>query len=129
MEPMDRKSLGDKLREIREGRKLTQADAARLSGVSPRSLQDIEAGKGNPGLSAIETLEDFYKRPVIQLHSGGEAQDWAKVFRALADEGPVRVNAGLFLLTKDRMYTDRLLALGKEFAPIVQSLQKLAKVL
>lgn len=124
---MDRKALGDKLRGFREARELSQVEVARLSGVSSRSLQDIEAGKGNPGLSAIETLEEFYNKPVIQLQGNNEAHDWARVFRALAEEGPVRVNAGLFLLTKSEIYLERLRSLG--FDQVAQSLLKLNKVL
>lgn len=64
---MDRKRLGDKIRELRKSLGLNQGDMEPRAGVSGRSMSDIENGKGNPGIGTIEDLENLFKVPLIQL--------------------------------------------------------------
>lgn len=48
--------LGDKLRQRRELLELLQAQLAVLSGVSTRTIQLVEQGKGNPSLETLIQL-------------------------------------------------------------------------
>lgn len=48
--------LGDRLRERRELLGLLQAQLAALSGISTRTIQLVEQGKGNPSLSTLTSL-------------------------------------------------------------------------
>ena len=50
--------LGGKLRERRELLGLFQSQLAALSGVSTRTIQLVEQGKGNPSLDTLLQLAD-----------------------------------------------------------------------
>ena len=50
--------LGTKLRRRREVLGLLQTQLAALSGVSVRTIQHVEQGKGNPGLDTLLQLAD-----------------------------------------------------------------------
>lgn len=44
------------IRWLRQGLHMTLSEYARLSGVSPRAIHDIENGQGNPTLATLEKL-------------------------------------------------------------------------
>ena len=48
--------IGDKIRELREKRKLTQIELAKLAGISNTYLSDIERGRVNPSLKTLDKL-------------------------------------------------------------------------
>jgi transcriptional regulator with XRE-family HTH domain len=48
--------LPDTLRRMRKAIGLTQTEYARLAGVAPRVLIDLERGVGNPTLKTLEKL-------------------------------------------------------------------------
>ncbi|GAB2848649.1 hypothetical protein GCM10022221_55020 [Actinocorallia aurea] len=48
--------LGDRLREIRVGRNLTQAEVARDAGISQPALSRIELGGGVPTLDMLDRI-------------------------------------------------------------------------
>jgi len=50
--------LGEKLRQRRELLGLLQSQLATLSGVSTRTIQLVEQGKGNPSLETVFQLAD-----------------------------------------------------------------------
>lgn len=50
--------LGEKLRQRRELLGLLQSQLAALSGVSARTIQLVEQGKGNPSLDTLLKLAD-----------------------------------------------------------------------
>lgn len=50
---MDKKELGNSLRERRKFLKITQEDLADISGISERALRSIEKGDKNPGLDSL----------------------------------------------------------------------------
>ena len=50
--------LGEKLRQRRELLGLLQSQLAALSGVSTRTIQLVEQGKGNPSLDTLLQLAD-----------------------------------------------------------------------
>jgi transcriptional regulator with XRE-family HTH domain len=51
-------NLGEKLRQRRELLGLLQSQLAALSGVSTRTIQLVEQGKGNPSLGTLLQLAD-----------------------------------------------------------------------
>ena len=51
-------NLGEKLRQRRELLGLLQSQLAALSGVSTRTIQLVEQGKGNPSLGTLFQLAD-----------------------------------------------------------------------
>ncbi len=50
--------LGDRVRQRRELLGLLQAQLAALSGISTRTIQLVEQGKGNPSLDTLTKLAD-----------------------------------------------------------------------
>jgi transcriptional regulator with XRE-family HTH domain len=50
--------MGEKLRQRRELLSLLQSQLASLSGVSTRTIQLVEQGKGNPSLDTLLQLAD-----------------------------------------------------------------------
>jgi len=48
--------FSDRLKDIREGKNLTQEELANLSGVSARSIQRYESGASRPRVEAAEKL-------------------------------------------------------------------------
>ena len=51
-----RLSLGEATRRMRKIVGMTQTEYARLIGIAPRVLMDIERGHGNPRLDTLEKL-------------------------------------------------------------------------
>lgn len=49
-------SIGDVIRQMRLITKRSQSEYARLCGVAPRVLAEIESGNGNPRLSTLQAL-------------------------------------------------------------------------
>jgi DNA-binding XRE family transcriptional regulator len=49
-------ALGDKLREIRIGRNLTQAEVAKKAGITQPALSRIELGGGVPTLEMLDRI-------------------------------------------------------------------------
>lgn len=49
-------SIGDVIRHMRLITKKSQSEYAKLCGVAPRALADIESGAGNPRLSTLQAL-------------------------------------------------------------------------
>jgi y4mF family transcriptional regulator len=55
---MDIKEIGNTVRERRMFLKITQEDLADISGISERTLRDIEKGLANPELESLMKLCD-----------------------------------------------------------------------
>lgn len=60
-------ALGAKLRHIRTDLYMTIDALSKTSGVSVRTIIDIEQGRANPRLSAIEALAAALDVPVVDL--------------------------------------------------------------
>lgn len=68
-----RLSLGEATRRMRKIVRMTQPEYARLIGIAPRVLMDIERGHGNPRLTTLEKLaKPFGLRVgfVVEGHTG-----------------------------------------------------------
>ena len=66
---------GERIRELRKGRGLTQRELARRAGVSPQYLCDVEAGRVNPSLAVLEKIAFGLGVPTAALFSGRDARD------------------------------------------------------
>lgn len=53
-------NIGKKLKNLRKGRKLTQADAAEQMGVSRCTVSNYECGRRSPHLSELKRIAEFY---------------------------------------------------------------------
>lgn len=55
---MDKKALGNSIRERRKFLKITQEDLADISGISERTLRSIEKGEANPEFNSLLKICD-----------------------------------------------------------------------
>ena len=67
-----RLSLGETTRRMRKIVGMTQPEYARLIGIAPRVLMDIERGHGNPRLNTLEKLAKPFGLRVCFV-AGGES--------------------------------------------------------
>ena len=59
--------FSDRLKELREKNDMTQEQLAKVSGVSPRTIQRYECGTSRPRLDAAEKLAKALKRNSSQM--------------------------------------------------------------
>lgn len=83
---MDRIALGIKIKAARKAKGLSQKELERLSGVSERTIQEMEAGDGNPGLSNLESIEQTLKTDIIGLAVNAIIRPSAKDLKILIEE-------------------------------------------
>lgn len=55
------KFLGHQLRELRKSNKITQEALASACDISPRTISEIESGKGNPAYDIMVALIRFFR--------------------------------------------------------------------
>ncbi len=67
---MDRIIIGDRIRECRERKKLTQTELAELAHISVRSLSDIENGKVSPKCENVVNISKALNEPLADLVIG-----------------------------------------------------------
>lgn len=56
-----------RLRQERKARHLTQAETAKLLGITERAYRHLEAGTRNPSKETIDKLEDLFGIPQREL--------------------------------------------------------------
>lgn len=61
------KKLGERIKELRKEKRLTQEKLAELAKVDPKSIIQIEAGKRNPTLKTINKIAQALKIPLSDL--------------------------------------------------------------
>lgn len=61
------KQLGEKIREIRKEKGLTQEELAELAKVDPKSIVEIENGKRNPTFKTINKIALALKISISDL--------------------------------------------------------------
>jgi len=62
-------NVAERIKQLRESRKMTKTRLAQLAGVSQSYISDIEAGKKNPTLEVISRICDALGVTVIELLS------------------------------------------------------------
>ena len=53
-------SIGQKLKTLRKGRKLTQQEAAEKLGITRATVSNYEVGRRSPHISELKRIADFY---------------------------------------------------------------------
>ena len=62
--------LGNRVRDLRQKRGLTQVELAEMLGVDRSYLSEIETGKKDPSLRVLKTIADGFKLSLAQLLRG-----------------------------------------------------------
>jgi transcriptional regulator with XRE-family HTH domain len=85
--------IGKKLRELREQRKMTQAAAGKVIGVSPSAISNKEAGKSDLTPEELQKLAQLYGVTVGWLFGenieGGYGPDVQRLIRLYMDSSEV----------------------------------------
>ena len=68
-------TISEKLKALREKKKLTQTEVAKELGISPRSYSRWENGVNKPGEAAIQKLSDFYGEDLTAEISPAKGSD------------------------------------------------------
>ena len=109
-------NLGSTLRAIRTSRRLSLADVAQATEISPSFLSLVELGKSDITIGRLTRLAEFYKISFADLLGGQEARD-ADVVRV--DERRLIHSAAegidVYLLSSDTRRT--MMAMLLEFEP------------
>ena len=61
--------LGGKIRTQRIRRRWTQADLARITGLTRATIHNIEVGKHGPSIQALKRLDAVFGSPVESLEA------------------------------------------------------------
>jgi transcriptional regulator with XRE-family HTH domain len=64
------KSLGERIRELRQKRKWRQVDLAQEVGISENYVSDLELGRKEVCLRTIKALADAFKISISELTKG-----------------------------------------------------------
>ncbi|MBN1205457.1 MAG: helix-turn-helix transcriptional regulator [Myxococcaceae bacterium] len=74
----ERKRLGQRLRELRAERGLTQEQAAELIGIHPKYMPRVEAGRANLTVDTLIAASVAYEVTLSDLFSGAHKEDAAR---------------------------------------------------
>lgn len=106
--------FNDRLKELRQGRKLTQEEFAKLSGISRSAIGMYESGRREPNFKTLELIADFFNVDMdyllgksdtttqIQLPAG----TFKPVFKKVPLLGYVAAGKPLDDLNQDVSYVD-----------------------
>ncbi len=83
---VNRYTLGNLLRGIRETKNLTQSDVKKLVGISEATLRRIENGENLPSLATIESLTNAYKVDILKIYTDLRAVNAYEVFYEKLDD-------------------------------------------
>lgn len=95
-------TIGDKLRTVRRGRKLTQQELAERMDLSRATISNYEVGRRSPHLSELRRFAEFYG--VSLDFFGIEAQD--ESFELLSRARSVLCNSDIPKEERERVYRE-----------------------
>jgi transcriptional regulator with XRE-family HTH domain len=124
--------LGLKLKRTREGLGLSQEEVAGRAKMAVRTLSRLESGDGNPTLLTLEALARaletslgvFIGQPQqANAAPGPSFEDAQEALNAISRAKPIRRLVGLYILTRDDKYLERIQALLPPQSPLFQALR------
>jgi transcriptional regulator with XRE-family HTH domain len=66
-EPLWREVVGARLRHLRRRRGLTLAETARLAGISPQYLSEVERGRKDPSSEVLAAITGALGEPLVEV--------------------------------------------------------------
>lgn len=92
--------IGDRLRELREAKQLSQGDIEKRTGLLRYYLSRVENGHTVPAIETLEKMARALELPMYQLFYGGEEPpEGPKLSRANGDLWGTSGRAGRYLFT------------------------------
>lgn len=95
-------SIGDKLKTLRKGRRLTQQELAERMGLSRATISNYELGRRSPHLSELRRFAEFYG--VSLDYFGVDASD--ETFELLSRARSVLGNTEISRADRERVYKE-----------------------
>jgi transcriptional regulator with XRE-family HTH domain len=87
-------SLGDKLRQLRSERNISQRDLARMAGLSPNSISLIERDETSPSVATLQSLASALN---VRMSYFFEEQTPASVLHIKSSERPRIASEGVII--------------------------------
>jgi transcriptional regulator with XRE-family HTH domain len=120
--------IGDRLRELREGKELSQGDIEKRTGLLRCYISRVENNHTVPAVNTLEKLARALEVPMYQLFHTGEAS--ADVRRSKPDDHDNHDNWGM--TGRDRNYVSALQKALSKMTPedqklLVHMVQKMTK--
>jgi putative transcriptional regulator len=98
--------LARKLRVLRAERGISQADAAKLIGVTPETLSDLERGRRGAYMVTLTKIARAYEVPVADLLDAAEAAEQERKEQAAEQEADGPFSLGQAPLASPEMRAD-----------------------
>jgi transcriptional regulator with XRE-family HTH domain len=116
------KSVGLNIMRKMEARKMTQLELAKITGLTPTTINHIVNGITQPRLGNLELIARALNCTVLELQGGGlSIYDAAEILSLFANQSPLMQKVILALLHKD---SSLLNDVSPELAQCVQLLSK-----
>lgn len=95
--------IGDKLKTLRKGRKLTQDQVAAAFGLSRGAISNFEHGKRKPDIKLLQAFAEFYGVPLDYF---GENTQQDELFDMLSRARVIFQSENVSRETKEELYRE-----------------------
>jgi transcriptional regulator with XRE-family HTH domain len=95
--------IGDKLKTLRKGRKLTQDQVAEAFGVTRGAISNFEIGKRQPDIKTLQAFATFYGVPLDYF---GESEQKDELFDLLSRAKVIFHDERVSRSTKEELYRE-----------------------
>ena len=95
--------IGDKLKTLRKGRKLTQDQVAEAFGVTRGAISNFEIGKRHPDIKTLQAFATFYGVPLDYF---GESEQKDELFDLLSRAKVIFHDDRVSRSTKEELYRE-----------------------
>ena len=96
-------NIGDKLKTLRKGRKLTQDQIADHFGISRGAVSNYEIGRRNPSITELQAFAEFYGVPLDYF---GESTQKDELFDLLSRAKVIFKDENVSRETKEELYRE-----------------------
>lgn len=96
-------NIGDKLKTLRKGRKLTQDQIAEAFGISRGAVSNYEIGRRRPNISELQAFAKFYGVPLDYF---GEETQADELFDLLSRAKVIFKDENVSRETKEELYRE-----------------------
>ena len=81
-------NIGSAIRQLRESRKMTQEELAKVAGVSTQSVSSWELNNSTPRMGVLKKLADYFEVDVASIVAGVDKNETVAtyLFRTLTPE-------------------------------------------
>lgn len=96
-------NIGDKLKTLRKGRKMTQDQVAEAFGISRGAVSNYEIGRRKPSINELQAFAEFYGVPLDYFGDQGQKDE---LFDLLSRAKVIFQDDGVSRATKEELYRE-----------------------